>query len=81
MPEAQYYALLARALPGATWRELRWSVSRVWGWSLIHAAGILDGTAYIWPDPRLSSAGREMLRVQALQDSFARGEWRPQVDL
>jgi hypothetical protein len=78
---AQYYALLARALPGATLQELQWEVSLVRAWSLIHAAGLLAGEAFIWPDPRLSTAGRAMLRVQQLREAVRRGDWMPEVDL
>jgi len=78
---AQYYALLARALPGTCLRDLQWTVSLVLGWSLIHAAGILHGECYIWPDPRLSTAGRALLRVQRLRQDFRSGAWRPEVDL
>lgn len=78
---AQYYALLARALPGATLRELQWEISLVRGWSLIHAAGLLAGEAFIWPDPRLSTSGRALLRVQRLREAVRRGEWMPEIDL
>lgn len=78
---AQYYALLARALPGATVHELQWQVSLVRGWSLIHAAGLLAGEAFIWPDPRLSTAGRALLKVRELRAAVQRGEWAPEVDL
>mgnify|MGYP007090097834 CR=1 FL=1 len=78
---AQYYALLARALPGATLQELQWEVSLVRGWSVTLAAGLLAGEAFIWPDPRLSTSGRAMLRVQQLREAVRRGEWMPEVDL
>ena len=81
MPAAQYYALLARALPGATLHEMQWQVSLVRGWAMIHAAGLLAGEAYIWPDPRLSSSGRALLRVRDLREAVRRGEWVPEVDL
>lgn len=81
MRSAQYYALLARAIPGTPLYDLRWHVSLLEGWSLIHAAGILHGEAFIWPDPRLSAAGRAMLRVQEMREKFRRGEWQPEVDL
>ncbi len=81
MASAQYYALLARALPGTCLHDLRWNISLVWGWSLIHAAGILAGEVFIWPDPLLSSAGRSMLKVAQLREEFLAGRWRPQVDL
>lgn len=81
MRGAQYYALLARALPGTPLHALRWHISLVDGWSLIHAAGILHGESFIWPDPRLSTSGRAMLRVRDLRAQFRRGDWRPHIDL
>lgn len=50
------------------------------GWSAIHGAGILDGQVFIWPDARLSKAGRQMLAVQSLRDRFRAGTWRPVVE-
>lgn len=81
MTGAQYYALLARALPGATLHELQWQVSRVRAWALIHAAGLLAGEAFIWPDPRLSTSGRTLLAVRELRAAVERGDWRPEIDL
>lgn len=60
---------------------MRWEVSLVEAWSMILASGLLHGESYIWPDPRLSTGGREMLRIQALRESYQRGEWRPDLDL
>jgi len=48
---------------------------------MILASGLLHGESYIWPDPRLSSSGREMLRIQSLRESYQRGEWKPDLDL
>jgi ABC-type cobalamin transport system permease subunit len=80
--EAQYYALLSRAFHGGVSRqEMRWQVSLAEGWAMIHAAGLLAGEAYIWPDPRLSSSGRALLRVRDLREAVRRGEWVPEVDL
>lgn len=73
--------LLARAYPGADPDTLLWRISLVRGWSAIHASGILNGEAFIWPDPRLSAGGRAMLRALELQEKYRRGEWRPEVDL
>lgn len=68
--EAQYYALLSRAYHGTTTREeMRWHISLTEGWSLIHAAGLLAGETYIWPDPKLSTSGRLLLRVNQLRQS------------
>lgn len=36
------------------------------GYAAILAHATLQGHAMIWPDPRLSKAGRHMLRVQQL---------------
>lgn len=81
VPAAQYLALLARALPGTPMHALKWEVSLCEGWSLIHAGGIMEGQSYIWPDPRLSSGGRTLLKVQELREQMARGEWEPDVGL
>jgi hypothetical protein len=79
---AQFFVLLSRAFPGGISRyEMRWEISLVEAWSAIHAAGILEGETYIWPDPRLSKVGRAMLRVRELREQVRRGEWRPLVDL
>ncbi len=79
MPESQYDALLARALPGTPFRELEWGpISLARGWSLIHAAGILHGDIYIWPDPRLSTIGRTMLKARDLRKSKP---WMKHIDL
>ena len=64
MRSAEFYALLARALPGTSLHDLMWSVSLTWAHSLLHASGILSGSLYVWPDPRLSTAGQTMLRVR-----------------
>lgn len=77
MPEAQYTALLARALPGTPLHELDWRISLTRGWSLIHAAGILHGDAYIWPDPRLSTIGRTLLKARAVRKARP---WRKQIE-
>jgi len=76
---AEYFVLLARALPGTPLAELEWGVSLVRGWCFIHAAGILDGNAYIWPDARLSRVGRRLLRLQSMRDKGHR--WKVAVDL
>lgn len=82
MPEADYYALLARAYQGGiTRREAMWEIDLIEGWSMIHAAGILHGESFIWPQAELSEAGRSMLRVQKLRADFMAGKWRPTTDL
>jgi hypothetical protein len=79
VPEAQYEALLARALPGTPFAELLWGdISLAQGWALIHAAGILHGEVYIWPDPRLSAIGRTLLRARELRKSRP---WLRGIDL
>jgi hypothetical protein len=60
---------------------MQWSISLTEGWSMIHAAGLLHGETHVWPDPRLSPAGRQLLRVQRLRAQVQAGQWRPQVDL
>jgi hypothetical protein len=58
-----------------------WEISLVEGWAMIHAGGLLHGESFIWPDPRLSTAGRIMLRVHQLRDAVRKGVWMPEVDL
>jgi len=77
---AQYYALLARALPGTSLHDMQWSISLVMGWSLIHAAGILHGECFIWPDPRLSRVGRTFLKAKNLRQQSQR-DWAKDLDL
>lgn len=64
MPErwAWYDTALAQAIPG----ENREEISLVRGHAAILAHATMQGHAMIWPDPRLSKAGRHMLRVHAL---------------
>jgi hypothetical protein len=76
--EAQFLALLARALPGTSYLDLRRHISLARGWSLIHASGILHHEIYIWPDPRLSTIGRKLLKAHDLR---TRKPWIKQVDL
>ena len=56
--ESQYEALLARAVPGASFYEIQWQIRKAKGWSLIHSSRILNGELTRWPDRRLSSFGR-----------------------
>jgi hypothetical protein len=44
--------------------DAMWSVPLARGWAKIHARRLLDGHDQIWPDPRLSDAGRLMLSVR-----------------
>lgn len=81
VPAAEYYALLARALPGTSYHDLQWNVSLTHGWSLIHASGILQGSLYTWPDPRLTPAGQTMLRVQEKRERWRRDGVAELVDL
>lgn len=64
MPErwSWYDTSLAQALPG----EDREEISLVRGHAAILAHSVMQGHSQIWPDPRLSKAGRHMLRVQEL---------------
>lgn len=79
MPEAQYEALLARALPGTSYHELLWGdISLAQGWALIHAAGILHREVFIWPDPRLSTIGRTLLKARELRKTRP---WIKHIDL
>lgn len=66
MGRAWYEAQLSRAFPNASQHELDWGISLVRGYARIHAASILHEEPVIWPDPRLSEAGRHMLQVRDL---------------
>ena len=79
MERAQFYALLSRAA-GASRHEMRWEISLVEAWSLIHAAGILHGESFIWADPRLSRVGRVFLKLKALREN-PRRDWAADLDL
>lgn len=69
--EAQFYALLSRAFSGAVTRyDMRWKISLSEAWAMILAGGILNGEAFIWPDPELSRSGRAMLHAKALRDKI-----------
>lgn len=82
MREAQYYAELARAYQGSVTRhEMRWEIDLTEGYSLIHAAGILAGEAWIWPDARLSKAGRTLIRLREAAREVRAGSWHEQIDL
>jgi hypothetical protein len=78
---AEFYALLARALPGTSYHDLQWNVSLTHAWSLIHASGILHGSSYVWPDPRLSEAGQTMLRVRDKVNRWKREGISYMIDL
>jgi hypothetical protein len=80
--DAQYYALLSRAFNGGVTRyEMMWEISLVEAQSMFHAAGLLEGESYLWPDPRLSKSGREMLRIREMREQFRQGLWQPEIDL
>lgn len=81
MRSAEFYALLARALPGTPYHELQWGISLAQAWSLIHASGILEGNSYVWPDPRLSQAGQTMLRVREKVERWQAGGIAHMIDL
>lgn len=81
MLAVQYLALLARALPGTSLHDLQWDVSLVLGWSLIHAAGILHGESFVWPDARLSRVGRLFLKVKQLREKARQQNWADDLDL
>jgi hypothetical protein len=48
---------------------------------MIHASGLLHGEAFIWPDARLSAAGRKLIAAQELRDQFARGQRKVEVEI
>lgn len=80
--EAQYYAELARAWAGGVTRyQMMWEIDLIEGYSMIHAAGILHGESYIWPDASLSSSGRKLLRLREVASQVKRGDWMKQIDL
>ena len=81
MRSAEFYALLARALPGTSYHDLQWNVPLAHAWSLIHASGILNGSSYVWPDPRLSLAGQTMLRVREKLTRWQREGISHMIDL
>lgn len=81
MPAAEYYALLARALPGTSYHDLQWNIPLAQAWALIHASGILHGNLYVWPDPRLSPAGQMMLRIREKRQRWQREGVGELVDL
>jgi hypothetical protein len=60
---------------------MRWDISLTEAWGMIHASGLLHGETYIWPDARLSTAGRTLLRVQDIRQQIAQGDWKPEIDL
>ena len=56
--EAQYTALLARALPSLTLAEIEDDVPLAKGWALIHASCLLHGEMMVWPDFSKTKTGR-----------------------
>jgi hypothetical protein len=56
--EAQYTALLARALPSLTLAQIEDDVPLAKGWALIHASCLLHGEFMIWPDFLQTKTGR-----------------------
>lgn len=67
-------------MQGASPHDLKWNISRVEGWCAIHAAGILHGENFIWPDPRLSRVGRTFLKVKRLREQ-GKKYWAADLDL
>lgn len=57
---------------------MRWGIALAHGWALIHAAGILHGETFIWPDPRLSQIGRTLLKARRLREQRP---WLKDLDL
>lgn len=70
MELAWYEAQLARAFPGTSEDYRDWHISLVRGYARIHAAALLHGEPQIWPDPRLSAVGRDLLRVREIVDDL-----------
>jgi hypothetical protein len=63
VPEAQYTALLARAVPALTLQQIEEEVPLAKGWALIHASCLLHGEAMIWPEDEHSPGSRWMAAV------------------
>jgi hypothetical protein len=78
--DAQYYARLSRAVRLSRF-EMMWEVSHVEGWHFILAGGILEGGCYMWPDPMLSEAGRQALRLRDLRDEITERGISDMIDL
>lgn len=60
---------------------MMWEIDLIEGYSMIHAAGILHGESYIWPDATLSSVGRKLLRLREVATQIQQGSWMDQIDL
>ncbi len=71
--EAQYAALLARAVPslsleqilGSPVREVPGAVPLARGWALIHAACLLHGEPMVWPGQGQEAGARYLAAVDA----------------
>ncbi len=63
--EATYVVLLSRACPSFSYDDILHHIPLAVGHELIHAARIREGEHMIWPDSRLSVAGRWWERVRA----------------
>jgi hypothetical protein len=70
--EAQYAALLARAVPsltleqilGSPVREVPDAVPLARGWALIHASCLLHGEPMVWPEQTTETGARYMEAVE-----------------
>lgn len=73
MLEAQYAALLARAVPSLTLeqilghpdREVPGAVPLARGWALIHASCLLHGEPMVWPGQSAASGERYLAEAEA----------------
>lgn len=62
---AWFEVCLAAALPGTTQKErLDGDITLAHATALIHAHGVFQGHAYIWPDPARSTTGRALLETR-----------------
>lgn len=91
MPEAQYVALLARALPGLSLqqilgdpdREVPGAVPLARGWAIIHASCLLHAEPMVWPGRDAERADRYLEQVEAVltRQRERRGMTRALTDL
>lgn len=82
MRSADFYALLSRAYPGGVTRdEMRWEISLTEAYGMILASGILHGGAFVWPDPRLSRSGRQMLKLRDKLERWKTEGFASMIDL
>lgn len=60
---------------------MMWEIPLAEGWAMIHASGLLHGEAYVWPDARLSAAGRKLIAAHELREQFASGARKIEIEI